>query len=68
MRAPKIGSEVYILEKPNEQALADPRAWTVWSQVPEGWHIFHRDEDGAIEYRQVPARLLTPVHGVRRSA
>lgn len=60
MRAPTLGSEVLILDKPKGDPVDDTR-WTVWSQSPEGWWIFVKPADGgAVEWRDVPARLLKP--------
>ena len=45
MRAPTLGSEVLILDKPKGSPV-DDRRWTVWSQSPTGWHLFRRDDQG----------------------
>ena len=62
MIAPKIGSEVFILDKPKGKPVNQIR-WSVWSQSENGWHIFRRLADGTIEWRDEPARLLKPVRG-----
>lgn len=61
MRAPTLGSDVLILDKP-KGAPVDSVLWTVWAQSPTGWHLFRRHEQGggSVEWRDVPARLLKP--------
>jgi hypothetical protein len=45
MRAPTLGSNVEVLEKP-KGALRDDRVWSVWSQSPDGWWIMRRPSGG----------------------
>ena len=59
MKAPQIGRTVRILESPKGKP-RDGIVWTIWSQSPTGWHLFHRDSSDKIQWADVPARLMTP--------
>jgi hypothetical protein len=45
VRAPTLGGNVEVLEKP-KGALRDYRVWSVWSQSPDGWWIMRRPSGG----------------------
>lgn len=63
MRAPTLGSDVLILDKPKGSPV-DGVLWTVWAQSPTGWHLFRRDEQGG----GPPSNGATSPHGSSKPA